>query len=152
MVQLTAFKTAIIFSFMLAACYYDLRYRRIPNKLLLFCLLTGLLTYFTNNWNWLAGFILSLCSMGIAFIFMLVPYKMGQIGAGDVKLFASLAVFYEPGETVDIIFLYCIIILFLSFYTVIINFIREKRIGLNASYPMAPFIAGAFLLHSIFWW
>src|ERR1700752_991633 len=68
--------------------YMDIRYRRIPNKLVLITLLggIGLNTYFDGT----HGLLLSLEGFGLAFAVMFFFHVFGTLGAGDVKLFAAL--------------------------------------------------------------
>ena len=68
--------------------YYDVRYRRIPNILVLATLISGL----TINTS-LAGFngtVSSLEGLALAFIPMFLIHLFGAMGAGDVKLFGAV--------------------------------------------------------------
>ena len=68
--------------------YMDVRYRRIPNKLVLVILIGGLvLNTFFGGWHRLAG---SLGGLVLAFGLMFVLHAFGTMGAGDVKLFAAI--------------------------------------------------------------
>src|SRR5262245_27924280 len=68
--------------------YMDIRYRRIPNKLVLVTLVGGvaLNSYFGG----IEGLLLSLEGFGLAFAVMFFFHVFGTLGAGDVKLFAAL--------------------------------------------------------------
>jgi prepilin peptidase CpaA len=68
--------------------YMDIRYRRIPNKLVLAMLLSGLTinTIFGGS----RGLLLSLGGLGLSFGIMLLLHLFGTMGAGDVKLFAAI--------------------------------------------------------------
>ena len=68
--------------------YYDLRYRRIPNKLVAPLVLSGLALNYA--FAGLAGLFASLQGMLMGFGLMLVLHLFGALGAGDVKLFAAL--------------------------------------------------------------
>jgi len=71
-----------------AVTYTDVRFRRIPNKLVLATLLVGLsLNTLTGGW-W--GLLSSLGGFGAAFSLMLMLHVFGAMGAGDVKLFAAI--------------------------------------------------------------
>ena len=68
--------------------YHDVRYRRIPNPIVLATLVSGLVMNFT-----LGGFSGGLNSIGgcvLAFILMFMLHVFGAMGAGDVKLFAAI--------------------------------------------------------------
>ena len=68
--------------------YMDVRYRRIPNKLVLVILIGGLVinTVF-KGWN---GLTASLGGSALAFGLMLFLHIFATMGAGDVKLFAAV--------------------------------------------------------------
>ncbi|MGH9845099.1 MAG: A24 family peptidase [Blastocatellia bacterium] len=68
--------------------YYDVRYRRIPNVLVLAALTSGFaVNGFINGWN---GLLASLGGCLFAFGLMLLLHVFGALGAGDVKLFAAI--------------------------------------------------------------
>ena len=68
--------------------YYDVRYRRIPNRIVLVTLISGLLTNgIFGGWN---GMRASLIGCALGFGLMLVMHFFGATGAGDVKLFAAI--------------------------------------------------------------
>ena len=68
--------------------YHDVRYRRIPNMLVLSALIAGL----TINilFGGLHGLGNSLLGLGAAFIPMLMLHIFGAMGAGDVKLMGAV--------------------------------------------------------------
>ena len=68
--------------------YYDVRYRRIPNVLVL-ALLIGGLTINTSFGGW-HGALTSLEGLGLAFLPMFLIHLFGAMGAGDVKLFGAV--------------------------------------------------------------
>ena len=81
--------TAIIFiPLAIAIIYMDVRYRRIPNKLVLLILIGGLAlnTIFDGP----HGLLISLGGFGLAFALMFFFHLFGTMGAGDVKLFAAI--------------------------------------------------------------
>lgn len=68
--------------------YTDIRYRRIPNKLVLITLIGGLaVNAFFEGWP---GLLNSLGGMALAFGIMFLLHAFGTMGAGDVKLFAAI--------------------------------------------------------------
>ncbi len=68
--------------------YYDIRYRRIPNVLVLGLLIGG----FTINiaFGGLSGALTSVEGFALAFLPMFLIHLFGAMGAGDVKLFAAV--------------------------------------------------------------
>ena len=68
--------------------YMDVRYRRIPNKLVLAILLVGVTT--NTIFGGSHGLLLSLGGLGVSFGIMFFLHVFGTMGAGDVKLFAAI--------------------------------------------------------------
>jgi prepilin peptidase CpaA len=68
--------------------YHDMRYRRIPNAVVLATLLSGIAINIV--FGGVQGAIASLKGCGFAFILMFVLHVFGAMGAGDVKLFAAI--------------------------------------------------------------
>lgn len=81
--------TALMFTpLAIVIAYMDVRYRRIPNKLVLVTLVGGLAlnTLFGGS----HGLLLSLGGLALAFGLMFFLHVFGTMGAGDVKLFAAI--------------------------------------------------------------
>jgi prepilin peptidase CpaA len=68
--------------------YYDLRYRRIPNVVVLVALVAGLAI--NSSLGGMDGALASVYGFGLAFIPMLLLHIFGAMGAGDVKLFGAV--------------------------------------------------------------
>jgi prepilin peptidase CpaA len=68
--------------------YYDVRYRRIPNVLVLATLLAGVSV--NTAFGGFHGMLTSLEGFGLAFFPMLLMHIFGALGAGDVKLFGAV--------------------------------------------------------------
>jgi prepilin peptidase CpaA len=72
----------------IAITYMDVKYRRIPNKLVLMILVAGLtLNTFFSGWHGLAA---SVGGLLLAFSAMFFLHLFGTMGAGDVKFFAAI--------------------------------------------------------------
>ena len=70
------------------AAVYDIRFRRIPNWLVLTGLVLGLgLNTFLFRWP---GARASLLGIGLAFLIYFPLYLLRGMGAGDVKLMAAI--------------------------------------------------------------
>ena len=77
-----------------AAAAWDITARRIPNLLLLAGALTSLVLLIqSRGWfgltDWIAG-------GGLMLALFLIPYVLGILGAGDVKLMATIGCFLGP--------------------------------------------------------
>ena len=68
--------------------YYDVRYRRIPNALVLMTLIGGLAI--NTSLTGFQGTVSSLEGFALAFIPMFLIHLFGAMGAGDVKLFGAV--------------------------------------------------------------
>ena len=69
------------------ASFFDIKERRVPNWVILFGLSTGIvLAAFQGN----TQLILSIIGFAIAIVALLIPFALGWMGAGDVKLFAAV--------------------------------------------------------------
>jgi prepilin peptidase CpaA len=81
--------TALIFIPLTAVITYtDVRYRRIPNKLVLVTLIAGLTL--NGIFGGTHGLLVSLGGFALAFGLMFMLHVFGTMGAGDVKLFAAI--------------------------------------------------------------
>jgi len=88
-----------VFSVLLViACVTDVRWRRIPNALVLTLALTG---FAFSVWvePWLVGLGRAMSGLALGFVIWIVFYVIGAIGAGDVKLFAAAGAWLGPAAT-----------------------------------------------------
>ena len=74
-------------SFLGLAAAFDLWERRIPNWLVFLALGVGFLL---NAWQGTEQFISSLWGFGLVIIIFLLPFALGLMGAGDVKLLGAI--------------------------------------------------------------
>jgi len=86
--SLTTVNYALLAPLAALITYYDARYRRIPNALVLATLVSGLAV--NTIFGGFAGALTSLGGFVAAFCLMLLLHVFGAMGAGDVKLFASI--------------------------------------------------------------
>lgn len=68
--------------------YYDVKYRRIPNVLVLATLVAGI--SINSAFSGFHGMLSSLEGFALAFFPMLLMHIFGALGAGDVKLFGAV--------------------------------------------------------------
>lgn len=79
---------AFLAGIILIAVVFDLRVRRIPNPLIIIAVAFAL-TYHVHQSGY-AGLIFCLQGFSIGMVLLLLPFMMGGIGAGDVKLLAAI--------------------------------------------------------------
>jgi prepilin peptidase CpaA len=89
--------SVVVLSIALFACGFDLRTRRIPNWLTLGSALSGLV--FHTVTGGVSGGMHSLEGCAAGMLLLLVPYALGGLGAGDVKLLGALGAWLWPGDT-----------------------------------------------------
>ena len=76
----------------------DFRHRRIPNILTYPTILVGLSVYwYTEGWD---GLLFSIGGIIFGFTLFLLPYLMGGMGAGDVKLMSAIGAVLGFKQTV----------------------------------------------------
>lgn len=84
-------QTFVMLSVASLACYFDLRYRRVPNWLTIGGAVVGLIVNAAGGRLWPAA-----AGLLAGFLILLVPYLFGGVGAGDVKLLAAFGVILGP--------------------------------------------------------
>lgn len=83
-----AIKLAVLIPLAASVIYHDVRFRRIPNVLVLVALIAGLTI--NTAFGGFRGLGNSALGFGIAFTAMLVLHIFGAMGAGDVKLMGAV--------------------------------------------------------------
>ncbi|MDX1754600.1 MAG: prepilin peptidase [Marinobacter sp.] len=83
-----------VFVLIWAAACWDLRHRRIPNKLVL----AGVVVGMAVQWGLggMGGLLDSLAGLGVGLAILMPGYLVGTTGAGDVKLMAAVGTFLGP--------------------------------------------------------
>jgi prepilin peptidase CpaA len=85
----------------LVACVTDLRSRRIPNTLTFGSALAGMIFHTAHAGT--AGLLASLAGWGLGVLFFALPFALGGMGGGDVKLLAALGAWLGPKLTVWVV-------------------------------------------------
>jgi prepilin peptidase CpaA len=104
-VDSTIFAFAVLFGLLAAAVCADLRWRRIPNWLVLL----GIVVALAGGWSgrgWPGGSVTSATlGMMVAGLSLLPLYVVGGMGAGDVKLMTMVGAWLGPGGAVSAVLL-----------------------------------------------
>lgn len=91
---------AVLTSMLIAACWTDLRARRIPNNLVLLTAAAGfVLAVATSSWS--TGFARAGGGLITGLAIWLPFFAFGMLGAGDVKLYAAAATFLGAKSAVE---------------------------------------------------
>jgi len=84
----------LITCFLALALGFDIRTRKIPNRLTFPAAAAGLsINAYQHGWE---GCIASALGLALGVAFLLVPYLLGGIGAGDVKMLGALGALAGP--------------------------------------------------------
>ena len=77
------------------ACVTDVRWRRIPNRLVLVLMITGF-AFSVSVEPWWPGLLRAVSGLSLGFAIWILFHVAGGMGAGDVKLFAAAAAWLGP--------------------------------------------------------
>jgi prepilin peptidase CpaA len=80
--------------FAVAAVYYDLRYRSVPNRLILYAAAGGLTLAAAGGW---VAYRAGLCGMVLGFALLFPAFLLRMVGGGDVKSLAVIGIATGPG-------------------------------------------------------
>jgi prepilin peptidase CpaA len=116
----------VVLAIALCACVTDLRSRRIPNLLTFGGALAGVLFHgITGSTH---GLLTSTAGWVVGLIVFLLPFVLGGLGAGDVKLVAALGAWLGPRDVV-----------WLALYAGVAGGVAALAIGLLHSYLSQAF-------------
>lgn len=102
---------SLLCTLLLAAVWTDVKSRRIPNRLVLLGVVSGLLlnTVLPQGYGFISslpgaiGFWKALAGLGLGFAILLPMYVLRAMGAGDVKLMAMVGAFLGPNAIIGAI-------------------------------------------------
>ena len=87
-------RLTLLWTFALCAAYYDLRYRRVPNRLILAAAVAGGTLAAAGGWGSLRA---GLEGMALGLALLLPFFLLGMVGGGDVKTLAVVGMAAGPG-------------------------------------------------------
>lgn len=93
---MTLLTTGVLLTATGLASYFDLTAKRIPNWISASTLAYGITAHFWIEGG--RGVVMSLGGMALGGTILLVPYLLGGMGAGDVKLLAAIGSVVGPSE------------------------------------------------------
>lgn len=129
-----------------AAAGTDLRLRRVPNLLLLSLLLPALAVLAWSGRGLLgADALQSLLGLLVAGLPLLPGYAWGHLGAGDVKLSATLGLLLGAGGALEMLLLGCVLL-----GSACALLLALRRVRVPQRIPAAPAFAAAFALQLAF--
>jgi prepilin peptidase CpaA len=89
------FSLVVLAGLLLAATVSDLRWRRISNRLCLAVALFAMPYWLATDPTFLRLAVQILCAVLVGMV-LIVPFGLGLLGGGDVKLMAALALWIAP--------------------------------------------------------
>lgn len=92
----------ILTALVVVVAVFDMRERRIPNRLVFPAAGVGLALNLTQGWS---GLVFGLEGLAVGLALLCIPYLLGAMGAGDVKLLAAIGSFVGPSEIVRVLLL-----------------------------------------------
>lgn len=127
----------------------DIKYRIVPDQLLILLALTGLgfLPFYASWKQALLGALIGFGFMMFIAIIGKMAYKRDAIGGGDIKLFASLGLLCGPAGIISIF-------LMTSFFSAghYGMLLAAKKIKRTDTMPMVPYIAVSGAIYFLFLW
>lgn len=136
---------AVLCAFLVVACYYDYTEGRIPNVLLVFLLVIGLGRNF-----YIGGIPLLLDCLISVLIMMAVMYplfKIGTLGAGDVKLIGICGGYLPSDKILLFLFFSMLIAASISLIRLIKEHNLQERFSYFCEYMMDVLKSGQFRLY-----
>lgn len=127
-----AIRLLVLLILLIIATYTDIRWRIIPNYIAVMIVLLAGYNHFLNG-TWQMGLI----GLGLMLI-LFIPYLLGQIGGGDVKLLLALGFYLGIG----IILISFIVLIILALFVIYKGLQGVK----NTHVPLAPFILSSYLI------
>jgi prepilin peptidase CpaA len=91
---------AVLLAMLFAACVWDIRVRKIPNRLTASVAVAGFLFTMSQHPNW-TGLGIAFGGFAVGMLVWFPSYAFGLLGAGDVKLAAAAGMWLGPMRTFE---------------------------------------------------
>lgn len=132
-------------AFLLIACYFDYRYRRIPNLLSGTMLAAGLVrSYLLHGRSGILIFVFA----GLVLLLILYPFfKLGALGAGDVKLFGICSGYLAYDKILYFLFFSLLIAAIISLIKIITEHNAKERFRYLGDYFLEVVRSGQWHLY-----
>ncbi|MFT5872943.1 MAG: leader peptidase (prepilin peptidase)/N-methyltransferase [Clostridium sp.] len=128
----------VLNSILIVVSFIDIEHQIIPNKIIIFTLVIGLLFSFIDNISFMSAVGGMLLGGGLMLLLALVP---GSLGGGDIKLMFVLGIFLGTKGTLFALFLAFIIASIISILLLLFKIKKRKDY-----IPFGPFLAlGSFI-------
>jgi len=136
-------KALVLNSILIVVSFIDIEHQIIPNKIIIFTLVIGVLFSFIDNISFMSGVVGMVLGGGVILILALVP---GVLGGGDIKLMFVLGIFLGAKGV-----LYALLLAFVI-ASIISIFLLASKIKKRKDYiPFGPFLAiGSFIAFHFF--
>jgi prepilin peptidase CpaA len=131
------------------ACIDDWRRRIIENWLTAGIALAAPILWWTNGFT-LGGIGIQVAMAVVLFLVFLVFFVLGMMGGGDVKLIASLALWFPLGIMVSLLAVMAILGGALTLGMMVRHKIRKDEAPLEVPYGIAIALAGLWAIWSLF--
>ncbi|WP_304508787.1 prepilin peptidase [Anaerotignum sp.] len=133
---LIALLVAILFTVAIIISVIDIKIRLIPNELVLLILFLGVV-FQVLCFGWQAQIHALLCMVTVGFIFIITAKFVGfeQVGAGDIKLAATIGLILGYPNIMIAVMGMCVTLLVFCVGGLLI-----KKLVKNSTFPFAPFI------------
>ena len=131
--------------FLCVACYFDYRRGKIPNGLLLVMLMTGAVGKLAEQGG--QGFFLFLLTAVLGMLFLYPLFKIGTLGAGDVKLFGICAGYFPHSKILYFLFYSMLIAAIVSLFKLFLQHNTRERMMYLGEYILGVLQSGHFSLY-----
>lgn len=123
---------AVLCLLLATACGFDYRKRRIPNSLVIVIAVVGMAFRFRKDGAEGVPFYIGEAAAITALLYSL--FKIGVVGAGDVKLFGTAAGYFPFGKIFLFSFISLLIAAIISLIKLLVNKNFTERLGIFFSY------------------